>query len=254
VTPCTGSVFWATPAAPHPSALSGFTGAQNVWAPTGVMALGCAGWSSPPAPFDRLRLRPEAQPEGAGLSSFAGAPALSLPKRGDPSRARGAFQCSTRHAGSDVLSALKPLPGEGVRIWRCDTSAEPAHRNANHIPPSPAQGYALPTSWEGGRGIRTKPPELPSTAPWVRRIAGAQGWAGPHPPSPLSTVGGEGGGSSLIPPLQLGQSRGQGGEDLQRIRAPSAKNSTPERGCVLPHPPGPLPGRGRHRADDHREQ
>ncbi len=47
-----------------------FKGGQNVWAPT--MALGCAGWSSPPAP-----------------SSEAGEPALSLSKRGDQSRARG---------------------------------------------------------------------------------------------------------------------------------------------------------------------
>jgi len=55
----------------------------------GIMGLGCAGWSSPPAPFDRLRLRPEAQPEGAGLSSEAGEPALSLSKRGDQRRTQG---------------------------------------------------------------------------------------------------------------------------------------------------------------------
>ncbi len=64
-------------------------GGQNICTPTGVMALGCAAWSSPPAPFGRLRRRPEAQPEGAGLSGFAGEPALSLSKRGDQSRARG---------------------------------------------------------------------------------------------------------------------------------------------------------------------
>ncbi len=63
--------------------------ADRTYGPTGGMASGCAGWSSPLAPFDRLRLRPEAQPEGAGRSSFAGAPALSLSKRGDRSRVRG---------------------------------------------------------------------------------------------------------------------------------------------------------------------
>ncbi len=56
-----------------------------------------------PSPFDRLRLRPEAQPEGAGLSSYAGEPALSLSKRGDQSHARG--------RSNDVLSALKPRRG-----------------------------------------------------------------------------------------------------------------------------------------------
>ena len=35
------------PHPPHPV----FRGGQNVWAQTGVMALGCAGWPSPPSPL-----------------------------------------------------------------------------------------------------------------------------------------------------------------------------------------------------------
>ncbi len=62
-------------------------------------------------------------------------------------------------------------------------------------------------SWEGGRGGRTKPPELPSIALWVRRLAGAQGWASPHPPSP---------------PLHLTVERGAGAACSPRSSSASA--------------------------------
>jgi len=105
------SQHWLARGQPPPAR---FRGGQNVWAPTGVLAWGCAGWSSPPAPFDRLRLRPEAQPEGAGLSSFAGAPALSLSKRGDQSRARGRSDAVYATPARMFCPRLN-LPGRRVR-------------------------------------------------------------------------------------------------------------------------------------------
>gem|GEM_PF-6978765 len=36
---------------PRTPVAHGFRGGQNVWAQTGVMALGCAGWPSPPSPL-----------------------------------------------------------------------------------------------------------------------------------------------------------------------------------------------------------
>jgi len=127
-----------------------------------------------------------------------------------------------------------------------------------------------PQVGRGGRGVRAKPPELPSTAPWVRRIAGAQGWAGPHPPipplhrrwrggreqpdppAPARLERGQGGGPPPLPlrerPALSGAEGGQGGEDQQRIRTPSAKNSTSERGCSLPEPPPGIPMSSRIRS------
>jgi len=79
------------PPAPSPAS---FRGGQNVWKPTDVMALECAGWSSPLAPLQR-NWSACAEPVEAGK----------------PEPRAGVFQCGTGHVDPDVLSALKP-PGE----------------------------------------------------------------------------------------------------------------------------------------------
>ncbi len=113
------------------------------------MAWGCAGWFPPPAPFDRLRLRPEAQPEGAGLSSFAGEPALSLSKRGDQSHARGRSNAvyatlarmfcpplNARGVGAVAVRADESLYHHPLRERSRGTPSPPARAS---VPSSPAR-------------------------------------------------------------------------------------------------------------------